>query len=201
MIKINLLSPEQQALSAAVMAFNEMQYNRPFSERHPELGKMVNCAICGERHRQNERGCGQVFTYRVGDYELFREDEKGELVPAYRTCVQPDEKPTPRQIVGRAAFTKKRFNPHPSKTKLLFIQRTREAFVKYGFYLLDEKSDKFKELTPPVQELVKKDFQEDLQRARVLAARQIRREREFSDREVRRRQDSSRRINRGLLAH
>ena len=199
MIKMNLLSPEQQKLTAALLAFQDSQYNRPFSERHPELGKMINCPICLERHRANERGCGQVFTYRVGDYELFREDEKGELVPAYRTAVQPDEKPTPRQIIGAAAFKKKRFNPHPSKVKLLFIQRTREAFQNYGFYLLDEKSDKFKALTIAVQELVKKDFQEDLQRARVLAARKIRRDREFSDRKVRRQQDRSRRINRGLV--
>ena len=146
----------------------------------------------------------------MGDFEIFKEDENGELVPDYRTAIQPNmppyrlklitsSSPTAKQVVGRAAFAKKRHNPHPSKIKLLFAQRVREAFRSYGFYLLDEASDEFKKLTLDVQEQVKKNFQDDLQRVRVLAARKIRREREFSDREVRRRQDQSRRINRGLL--
>lgn len=170
----------------------------PFSKRHPELGKMVNCPVCSTRHRQHERKCEQVFTYRVGDYELFREDEDGNLVPDYRTALRPDEAPTRNQVIGRAAFAKKRFHPHPSKIKLLLIERTRAAFERIGFYLLDVKSEKYKNLTPEVQKLVLADFQEDLHRARIIAAREIRREREISDREYRRRADQARRINHGF---
>lgn len=177
---------------------------RTFAGRHPELGKMIKCQVHGFRHRQFEYGlrCEQTFTYRMGDYELFREEENEEgeikLVPAYRTAVQPDSRPTIRQIVGAAQFSKRRFHPHPSKIKLLLIEETRRQFDKAGFYLLDPQSEKFQDLTPDVQALVTKDFQEDLQRARVMAARVIRRKRYFSDREIQRRQDQSRRINRGL---
>jgi hypothetical protein len=185
MIKINVLSAEQQKLNAAIADFNDAQYQKSFSERHPELGKMIKCAICLSRHRANERGCGQVFTFRVGDYEIFREDEKGDLVPAYRTCVQPDSKPTMKQIVGAAQFKKKRLKQHPNKGKLQFIERVRIVFEGLTNFELGTEAQ----------------FDARLKRARVVAARQLRAERELSAREVRRRQDQSRRINRGLLAH
>jgi hypothetical protein len=174
-----------EELRKAVEGFIQTSSTRTFSERHPELGKMVNCAVCGTRHRQNERKCEQVFTSRIGDYELFRENEKGELVPDYRTCIEPGTKPTKRQVVGAAAFAKKRLKQHPSKIKLLLIQKTRRIFEEHHFEL----------------DGTKEQFEKNLQRARVLAAREIRREREFADRKVRRQQDLSRRINRGLLAH
>jgi hypothetical protein len=180
MIKINVVGDAQKAINAALFEIED----RPFSGRHPELGKMVNCRVCGIRHRVNERKCEQVFTYRVGDYELFREDENGELVPDYRTAVRPDKRPTMKQVMGRAAFAKKRFNPHPSRFKLVLIERTRIVFERLGF---------------PLDNKDKEQFQKHLQRARVVATREIKKEQELSDREVRRRQDLSRRMNRGLL--
>lgn len=183
MIKINVLSPEQQKLNAAIADFNTQQYNRSFSQRHPELGRMVNCQVCSRRHRANERGCGQVFTFRVGDYEIFREDEKGDLVPAYRTCVQPDSKPTMKQIVGAAQFKKKRWKQHPNKGKLQFIERVHTVFEGLTNFELGTEAQ----------------FDARLKRARVVAARQLRAERKLSAREVRRHQDQSRRINQGLL--
>jgi hypothetical protein len=171
MIKINALSPEQRKLNAAIAAFNTAQYEKPFAARHPELGKMVNCQYCNRRHRLFERPCKQVFTYTMKDengklMEQYRMDEeKNELVPDYRTAMRPDEKPKKGQVVGRAAFAKKRLKPHPSKIKLLFIQKTREIFSQLGFSL-DDKAENFKE---------------NLQRCRVLAARDIRQEREFRD--------------------
>jgi hypothetical protein len=174
-------------LQAAVDAALGIIRQRSFSERHPELGKMVNCQICKMRHRVNERKCEQKFTYRVGDYELFREEvneETGEihLVPAYRTAVQPGERPRLKQIVGAAQFVKKRFHPHHSKVKLQFIQRTRIVFERLGF----------------ITDTDKETFEKNLQRARVVAARELRKERELSDRAYRRRRDQARRTNRGL---
>jgi hypothetical protein len=55
MIKINLLSPAQQAVAKAAMDFEEAFYNRSFSGRNPELGKMIKCTECGRRHRDNIR--------------------------------------------------------------------------------------------------------------------------------------------------
>jgi hypothetical protein len=206
------LTTEQAAAATAELR------GKSFSGRHPELGKMVNCQVHGFRHRQFEfdptTKCEQKFTHTLKDkdgrkYEQFREEvvpvdeEKGvpesvTLVPDLRTAIHPDSTPTLKQVLGAAQFAKKRFHPHPSKIKLQFIERTRVVFNTIGFYLLDETSDKFKELTPEVQALVQKDFQEDLQRARVIAARQIRKERRLSSRGGRRRQDQSRRVNRGL---
>jgi hypothetical protein len=157
--------------------------NLSYSERHPELGRMKKCYVCGTRHRENEKKCEQVFTYTIHDYEYFRENDKGELVPDYRTCMRPDERATRGQVMGRQSFAKKRLKPHPSRIKLILIEKTRAIFSYLGFSLDDKAAD----------------FQENLQRCRVLAARDIRREREESDREYRRRADVSKRINKGLL--
>lgn len=183
-----------EELKKAIEAANSTIEARSFSERHPELGKMINCQVCRRRHRATnvaykKKGkvvalhnkCEQVFTNRVGDYELFREDAKGELVPDYRTAIHPDSRPTSKQVMGRASVAKKRFHPHPSKIKLLFVERVREVFVNLGFDI-DEKD--------------KEVFSKNLQRARVVAARQLRKEYSLSSRRVRIMQDTSRRINR-----
>ncbi len=179
-----------EELQAVVTETLKKLQGRSFSQRHPELGKMVNCQVCKTRHRTSERKCEQVFTYRVGDYELYRRDAKGDLVPDYRTSMRPDEKPTKRQVVGTAAFKGKRLRPHPSKFNLQLVQRTRSIFLGFGYSVEDK---------IPTEKAELEKFEKDLKRARVLAARQIRRERELSDREIRRRQDQSRRINQGLL--
>ena len=196
----NVSEELQKAIDAATSAIE----GRSFSERHPELGKMVNCQVCHRRHRQTNvaytapikgkilplhNKCEQVFTYRVGDYEYFRKDATGELVPDYRTAINPDANPTQKQVIGRAAFAKKRFHPHPSKIKLLFIERVRKVFETLGFALEKTKEQTDKEF--------QEQFQKDLQRARVVAARQLRKERRLSSRATRRMQDTSRRINRG----
>ena len=168
--------------------------SRSFSARNPELGKMIKCQYCGRRHREvqqlfahtEEDGvkrasklvgtvtCSQVFTYRVGDYEYFREekDEAGEtmLVPAYRTAVSPDAQPTMKQILGQAAFKKKRIKSHPSKLKLRLIEVTREVFVEKGFSL-DEKAEQ---------------FQKDLAVARKIAGDRVELERKYRNRDPRR---------------
>jgi hypothetical protein len=169
----------QAAVDKALASIGNLSY----SERHPELGKMFKCHICSTRHRKNEKKCEQVFTYSIGDYEYFREDDKGELVPDYRTCMRPDEKPTRGQVMGRQSYAKKRLKPHYSRIKLILIQKTREVFESLHF-LLDGS---------------KESFEANLQRSRVLAARDIREEREASDRAARRRADVSKRINKGLL--
>jgi hypothetical protein len=186
--------------------------SRSFSKRHPELGKMINCAVCGRRHRSVDSTyrnvvdeennvsagaqlmtvrakCEQAFTYTVKDkegrsYRQYREVEgengEVEVTPDYRTAVPANAKPTMRQINGRPnrpnQFVGPRYNPHPSKIKLLFIQRVREVFEELGFELVDAKSDEFKALTPDEQKAKAEKFHKELHRARVVAARQIREE-------------------------
>lgn len=62
---------------------------RSFSGRHPELGKMIKCQVCGTRHRKNERLCIQKIVVPV---------------PATR-----------KGILGAAAFAKKRYRPHSNR--------------------------------------------------------------------------------------
>ena len=184
-------------LQAAVDSALGTIQGRSFSQRRPELGKMVNCKLCGRRQRQIQElrthnstdgvkraskfvgtvSCEQVFTYRAGDYELFREEENKEtgevkLVPAYRTALQPDVKPKKRQVVGAAAFTKKRIKPHPSKLKLRLIEVTREVFAKKGFPLEGE------------------NFQLDLAKARLIAGFRAEAERRYRNRDPRRRSNA-----------
>jgi len=175
-------TPELQAAIDAALA---AVLNRPYAARNPQLGKMINCQVCRSRHRKNEKQCEQVFTHRVDhdNYELLRENDNGELVPDYRTCTKEGERPTMKQLMGASAFNKKRFHPHPSKIKLLLIEYTREAFTALGFPL-DNKAA---------------DFEKNLQRARVVAARRIRKERRLRTRATNRQRDKAKRINKGLL--
>jgi hypothetical protein len=196
------LTPEQLADALKEVA------GRSFSGRHPELGKMLNCKVCGRRHResemvkkriaiQTERGvvketvsfmlrhkCEQVFTYSVKDksgrlYTQHVEEEKDgkvTLAPLYRTAIPHGRKPTMKQILGAAATHKKRFKPHPSKTKLVFIEVVRKVFEGWEqtFNLnLDRVSDD--ELREKLETAYKQDVQNMLHRARLKAARLLRR--------------------------
>jgi hypothetical protein len=186
-------TPELQAAIDAALA---AVLTRTYAGRNPQLGKMINCQVCRSRHRKNVVQCEQVFTHRMkGDdgktYMLLKDDESGEPVPDYRTCTKEGERPTMKQLMGAAAFKKKRFHPHPSKIKLLLINYTREAFETLGFSL--KRNDK--DSTAPEEVL----FQKNLQRARVVAARRIRKERRLRTRATNRQADKSHRINKGLL--
>lgn len=179
------VTPElQAAIDSAVLAVR----NRTYAGRNAHLGKMIKCQVCGLRHRQFERKCAQVFTNRVDhdNYELLKENESGELVPDYRTAAKEGERPTIKQIVGAAAFNKKRFHPHYSKKKLLFIQRTREVY--------DQLKSFINLLGTPAATRSK------LETARIIASRQLREERRLRTRATNRQRDKARRINRGMGA-
>jgi hypothetical protein len=195
------LTPEQ--LDAALGDIR----SRSFSGRNLHLGKMIKCQVCNLRHRENEKKCVQAFTYRIGDYEYFKEEtnEEGEtkLVPDVRTAQDAAIKSvgtvTKESVVGKAAFAKKRFHPHPSKIKLQFIERVRKVYEELKFELVDAESEEFKALSLDEQKALADKMQKNLHRARVVAARQLRKERELSDRKYRRMRDTARRINLGLL--
>jgi hypothetical protein len=106
-----------QAADAALAAIRA----RSFSERHPELGKMVNCQVCDLRHRASQK-CEQKFKQLWIDEDL----ETGELSIQYAIVPLPGQKGTPKSIVGAAHFAKKRRNPHPSRRKLQFIRLVRK---------------------------------------------------------------------------
>lgn len=197
-----------EAAKAAVAAVQA----RPSGQRHP-MGKMINCPVCETRHRevgqttfvekfdptgkktvtveQITTRCVQKFTNRIGDYELLKEkeDEDGNitLVPDFRTAAPTDgTRPTMKQVVGSKAVAGKRIKAHPSKMKLLFIERTREAFVDLGF---------------DIDETDKEKHSANLQEARQEAARRIRADHKEAKSLKRFVAEHSLRINRGLEHH
>lgn len=196
------LTPGQLADALAVVG------GRSFSGRHPELGKMINCKVCGLRHRETDvveknvkeevspgvvvkskttlvlrPKCEQVFTdeFKGKDgrkYHQYHEEEKdGEVIVSLerRTATPYGEKPTINQIIGAAAFNKKRFRPHPSKTKLLFIEAVRPIFQawedKFNENLDRVRDQEFRE---KLETAYKEDAQNMLHRARLVAARKLR---------------------------
>jgi hypothetical protein len=81
--------------------------DRSFSGRHPELGRMINCQICGLRHRQNERKCEQKFAEKDGVVY-------GELKPPVGLVNL-----TTKQILGAKMFKGRRVRPRHRPTKPL----------------------------------------------------------------------------------
>jgi hypothetical protein len=94
---------------------------RSYSERHPELGKMIKCQVCRSRHRSSQK-CEQKFKQLWIDEDV----ETGEFSIQYAIVPLPGQNGTPKSIVGAAYFAKKRKNPHPSKRKLQFIELVRK---------------------------------------------------------------------------
>jgi len=106
MIRINLVTPEQVKLLEATAKFYRSQRNRSFSERHPELGKMINCSVCDRRHRSSIE-C--VPIYAVGKYD-----------PEKKVLIAPK---TRKGVMGAAAFAKKRIRPHRNAMTLQVLAR------------------------------------------------------------------------------
>lgn len=164
---------------------------RPFSERHPELGKMINCQVCGTRHRQNERKCGQRFTFVIDGFEVYREDAQGNLVPDLRTATPEGEQPTRNQVIGaplRQNFAKPRYRPHPSKFKLQLVERTRAIFLKKGFELPEDPSK--------LNDDERAAFEMNLKASKKIAARQLREEHNARSKRRRQQRRSLRQVNR-----
>lgn len=147
--------------------------DRSFSGRHPELGKMIKCLVCGLRHRSAIK-CVQRFK----ELHIEEDLETGEKTTVYATAAQN----TRKGVLGAAAFAKKRFHPHLSRKKLLFVERVRQLFGEGTF---DPESP---------------EYQKALEHARKLALRQLRREARQLAKQYRSQQHLSRRINRGLAS-
>jgi hypothetical protein len=98
-------------------------HNRSFSDRHPELGKMINCVHCDLRHRESERNCQQQFAHRwiVVDGEKVYTDEQLIAGKTPETETVLIEKKL-RLFVGAKPFKGKRKNPPLNKRQNLFVQ-------------------------------------------------------------------------------
>jgi hypothetical protein len=97
-----------ELVQQAIEKFREDFKHRSFSQRNPDLGKMVNCQVCNLRHRSSQI-CHQRHVV-----ELVPPDGLTEL--------------TKFQVLGRKQFSGKRINPHYSKKRIQLVQRTIELY-------------------------------------------------------------------------
>jgi hypothetical protein len=86
----------------AIAKFQETFKERTFSQRHPELGKMINCHVCGMRHR-SAQVCEQKFA--VGPVN-------------------------PKRRYGMGS--NKRINPHWNRKRLMIVDLTRQLLPYYS---------------------------------------------------------------------
>jgi hypothetical protein len=96
---------DPNVVAEAIKKFREDFKNRSFAERHVELGKMINCQICGLRHRSSQKCEQRIST--------------------------PAASNTRKGVYGAAIFAKKRIHVHHSKKSLQLVQLTQELFSKY----------------------------------------------------------------------
>lgn len=136
------LTPEEKfvpsaELQAAIGEALATIAGRSYSERHPELGKMFKCVICGRRHRAVQqlfthsgnvkRADGVVVTCNVQyAVDYIEEDlDTGEKETFFRFA-------TPKYgLVGPSAFKGKRRMSHPNKKNLQLVELTQELFPNY----------------------------------------------------------------------
>lgn len=154
-----MTNSENSARNKAVEDALKAIQSRSYAGRHPELGKMVNCVICDRRHRSS-----------IVCKAVYAKDEEGNPRMAAQN--------TARGVYGAKAFAKKRYHPHPSKSKLQLVQRTRELYPQHQQNLSDP--------------------QECMESAREQAKEQLMAERRAERKFKRKQQQIARRINFGL---
>ena len=190
MIKINVLhSMIDPVLRQAATEFEKQRAGKSFSERYPELGKMINCYVCGLRHRA-AKVCTPV--YATSKTETV-EAEDGSIVPAPMMASQL----TRKGVYGAKQFARQRILKHRNRWSLMVLDRATQYYRKeMSFYpsIVVDKEDATDEEKKSNQEFRDKIGKQALSRALNIlrAARTARRRTLFKiTRE-------SRRINRGV---
>jgi len=122
----DVVSEQANAASAdllkAVESFQQSFRERSFSGRNPDLGKMINCGVCGWRHRSSVV-CEQRFAkVRIGHKEIRELAKKYNLIIPDQFRQTEPVNPKPRLGIG----PKKRIKPHFSKRRLILVQRVKE---------------------------------------------------------------------------
>lgn len=165
--------PTPEGLNAAARALEEIR-RRSFSGRHPELGKMIKCQVCGLRHRE-------IIKCEPRYKELYIEEdlETGELTQVFAKLPIPGTKQTLKQFIGARQFKGKRRHQRPTHSQQQIVELTRKVFPSFDGVFDD----------PHAQ----------MRAARKVAIFVIKFNREQTAKRIRRQQDTSRRINHGLL--
>jgi hypothetical protein len=158
MIKINVLSPMNKNVAAALAAIRA----RPYSGRNPQLGKMINCDLCGNRHRQVRLFAARTATKTDGTEIVIEQSSSvckatyapQRLVEGAKVSNRYSVKIAGLQgdkvvegepmmasqlklkgIFGAAMVAKKRIKPHLSKWKRQLVQLTQQLYPQNEPYI------------------------------------------------------------------
>lgn len=124
MIRINVLGTLQTDVAQALKDFRA----RSFSERNPQLGKMINCnhpSCTQHRHRASVKH--EDLVYSTPHYDLDEETGLQKSEDEKRILIAPA---TRNGIVGAARFANQRFRPHRHPRTLEVAQRTDDMFAE-----------------------------------------------------------------------
>jgi hypothetical protein len=178
MIKINLFNQadfDRLLLSRAVNEYLSSREHKSFSERHPELGKMIKCAICGLRHR-SARVCTPVYaTHATKTVQA----EDGSVVPMPMLASQH----TRKGVLGANAF-RGRILKHRNAWGLQVLDRAQQIYRReMAFYpnVRTDIADQTKAEKKEAQDFMDKIGKQSLSRAlnEKRAARAARRRKFF----------------------
>ena len=151
MIKINVLSPMNKNVAAALAAIRA----RPYSGRNPQLGKMINCDLCGNRHRQVRFFEARTATKTDGTEIVIEQSyapqrlvegakvsnrNSVKIAGLHGDKVVEGEPMMASQlklkgIFGAAMVAKKRIKPHLSKWKRQLVQLTQQLYPQNEPYI------------------------------------------------------------------
>ena len=109
----------KKAVQDAVAKFREDFKDKSFSERHPELGRMINCRVCLQRHRSS--------TICTQEFAASPQFETGEGEPILLIARQD----TMKGVYGAKNVKGKRLKPHHSHKLLRLVQETKKLFPLY----------------------------------------------------------------------
>lgn len=178
MIRINVVGTLSD-VQLATIKFAQEHHAKSFSERNPELGRMINCSHPGcTTHRHRATVVHEDLVYATPHYDLDEEtglqkpqEEKRILIAAQ----------TRKGILGAARFAHQRFHPHRHPRTLEVAQLTKELFA------VDEE---FAESFPNYQPDITQSVREAINIVNTRLRRKVKR--------ARKQTQLSRRINAGL---
>ena len=181
MIRINVLGTLQTDVAQALKDFRA----RSFSERNPQLGKMINCnhpSCTQHRHRASVKH--EDLVYSTPHYDLDEETGLQKSEDEKRILIAPA---TRNGIVGAARFANQRFRPHRHPRTLEVKQRTNDMFA--------EDVEFAEQVAKSAPELA---FQPDITACVRLAIRAVNDRLKLKRKRARLQTQLSRRINAGL---
>ena len=185
MIRISVQSQDILAINKAIADAVNTLRAKSYAGRNPSLGRMIKCAVCGNRH-YSSKACEPRYATHDRHGDPYFEDGSPLVINVEdidNPIVERHQRQIQRAIFGVAAFAKKRLNPHLHPRVNEILHRANEGF---------------NEETKTNESFGLNHYQPDVTE-HVRAAKNIVLERrDRKSRKAQKQADISRRINRGL---